>query len=121
MNTHLYTLLSTETVAPLTWTVHLALNPQHHLYQGHFPGNPVLPGACTLQIIKECTSKLLGTPIQYSQVNSCKFISAINPCHTPEIRLTLTVIPGDASFQLMAEGYAGDICFIKLKATGIKK
>lgn len=33
--------------------IEIELNPGHVLYQGHFPGQPVVPGVCTLQIIKE--------------------------------------------------------------------
>ena len=32
--------------------IEIELNPGHVLYQGHFPGQPVVPGVCTLQIIK---------------------------------------------------------------------
>ena len=31
--------------------IEIELNPGHVLYQGHFPGQPVVPGVCTLQII----------------------------------------------------------------------
>ena len=29
--------------------IEIELNPGHVLYQGHFPGQPVVPGVCTLQ------------------------------------------------------------------------
>lgn len=31
--------------------IEIELNPGHALYQGHFPGQPVVPGVCTLQMI----------------------------------------------------------------------
>ena len=29
----------------------LELNPEHPVYEGHFPGNPVVPGVCQVQMI----------------------------------------------------------------------
>ena len=34
------------------------LDASHPVYRGHFPGHPVLPGVCTLQLVREC--KFLG-------------------------------------------------------------
>ena len=33
----------------------ITLNPAHPIFAGHFPGNPITPGVCMLQIIKELT------------------------------------------------------------------
>ena len=30
--------------------IEIELNPGHVLYQGHFPGQPVVPGVCTLEL-----------------------------------------------------------------------
>ena len=31
----------------------LRINWGHPIFEGHFPGRPVVPGACLLQIVKE--------------------------------------------------------------------
>lgn len=36
------------------------LDAAHPVYAGHFPGNPVLPGVCTLQIVRECLERGTG-------------------------------------------------------------
>lgn len=36
------------------FTFRVRLDAAHPIYAGHFPGNPVLPGVCTLQIVREC-------------------------------------------------------------------
>ena len=38
--------------------IEIELNPGHALYQGHFPGQPVVPGVCTLQMIKESAEQI---------------------------------------------------------------
>lgn len=117
-----YTILSKEATAETAWTVNVELNPHHKVYQGHFPGNPVLPGVCTLQIIKECLEQLMGSTLQYAQVNSCKYLSVVNPSITPELQLNLTAKAlEDNQIQLLADGKTGETDFIKLKATLIRK
>ncbi len=35
------------------------INKDHEIFTGHFPDNPVMPGVCMIQIIKELTEKAL--------------------------------------------------------------
>ena len=36
----------------------IQLLPDSDVYRGHFPGNPVCPGVCNIEMIKECTARL---------------------------------------------------------------
>ncbi|NDV60702.1 hydroxymyristoyl-ACP dehydratase [Bacteroides sp. 519] len=106
------------TITDNTWKIRLNLNPQHPIYEGHFPQQPVLPGVGTLQIIREVASSLLSIPVQYTQISSCKFLSAIDPGKTPELELTLTLKEeGNNQWQVKADGETNGEPFIKLKAT----
>lgn len=69
----------------------IALNPIHPVYEGHFPELPVTPGVCMLQIIKECVSLSVNTPLRYAHVNSCKFLAVVNPKENAELELTFTI------------------------------
>jgi 3-hydroxyacyl-[acyl-carrier-protein] dehydratase len=96
---------------------YIELNPEHEIYKGHFPGQPVLPGVCSLQIIKECAQEILGTELQYSQMGSCKFNSSIDPVRNNKIQLNISLKPKeDDGFQLQVEGMYGENPFIKIKA-----
>jgi len=57
----------------------ISINPGHEIFRGHFPGNPVLPGACTVQIIKELAEEATGRNILLSEAQSIKYLSFINP------------------------------------------
>ena len=112
-----YTILSSESSDSTIWTIQVKLNPGHPVYQGHFPGHPVVPGVCLLQLIKECVEDIRQQKLQVTQVSSCKFLSAIKPTDTPRISLTWSVKETeDHNLQLQAEGIAKDEPFIKLKA-----
>ena len=47
---------------------HVAILPDCNVYQGHFPGNPVCPGVCNIQTIKECASLLVGKELRIMSI-----------------------------------------------------
>lgn len=113
-----YKVITTEQVNETDWVVLVALNPQHAIYSGHFPQQPVVPGVCILQMIKECVESICRAALQYKQIASCKFLAAINPNETPEIKFSLTIKNGEVNTRhILVEGASSknDIC-IKLKA-----
>jgi len=61
-----YTILSSESSDSTIWTIQVKLNPGHPVYQGHFPGHPVVPGVCLLQLIKECVEDIRQQKLQVS-------------------------------------------------------
>lgn len=82
-----------------------------------FPGQPVVPGVCTLQIIKESAEQIANQPLQYVQIASSKFLSAINPLETPLLQLFIRLEKTEEHlFKLQAEGICNGKEFIKLKA-----
>ena len=60
-------------------TVQIEINREHPIFTGHFPGNPILPGAATLQILKEIISEHLGKKVCISKAANIKYLSFINP------------------------------------------
>ena len=64
---------------PGSFKVTIELNDRHKIFKGHFPGNPVVPGVCMIQIVKEILSKLLNKNLYLSEGSNIKFISVIKP------------------------------------------
>jgi len=57
----------------------LEFNGTHPIFEGHFPGQPVVPGVCMLQIVKELTIMALGSPLQLQKAVEMKFLAVIDP------------------------------------------
>ena len=57
----------------------LAVNSGHPIFEGHFPDQPVLPGACQLQMVKEVLQSILNAEIQIIKASQVKFLSVIDP------------------------------------------
>ena len=58
---------------------HICLNPESPLFKGHFPGHPILPGVCSMRIIRECAERMSGRHMRYGKVKLCRFSSVITP------------------------------------------
>jgi 3-hydroxyacyl-[acyl-carrier-protein] dehydratase len=55
------------------------LNATHPIFKGHFPDQPVLPGACMLQMLKELLQQALKTKIRLKKADQLKFLSPVDP------------------------------------------
>ncbi len=93
---NLYQLLSFSLSEPgdrITATI--KLNKVHPVFQGHFPGNPILPGVCTIQIIKELIDKGMGTTYMLTKAGNVKYLGFVNPVANPEVVFDLVLKPAD--------------------------
>ena len=73
------------TKTALSGSYELELNPSCFIYQAHFPGEPVTPGVCIMQMGKEVLEDALGKPLQVASVKNIKFLSVISPRETHSI------------------------------------
>lgn len=85
----------------------------HRILQGHFPGRPVVPGACLVQLVEELAAPMAGIPVRLLRAGPVKFIAMIEPRRDPVFLLTLRTVWLDGDdWQLAAEAeQAGAVCF----------
>lgn len=69
----------------------LMINATHAVFKGHFPGNPIMPGVCMMQIIKELTEQITKQSLMMQSLTNVKFMALINPDVTPELCLELDI------------------------------
>lgn len=70
------------------WTYGIHMNPDHVIYSVHFPGEPITPGACILQMACELVSVSMNRMMELSKAENVKFQSPL----TPDIQgITVTV------------------------------
>lgn len=61
------------------WTAQLHWNAGHAVFAGHFPGQPVVPGVCMIQVVQEVMEAALGRRLQLVSSGSIKFLQFIDP------------------------------------------
>ncbi len=69
----------------------IELNPSHKVYEGHFPGMPVCPGVCNVEMIKECVQEHTGKRLILNNLLQCKFSAVITPSHNPLLLISLNI------------------------------
>ena len=75
-----YTILHREQRDDQTYIFRFTLNPEAGVYSGHFPGNPIAPGVCSLQMIKECLQYILSCDILHlPRIKQCRFSRLLRP------------------------------------------
>lgn len=92
----------------------IKLNPKHKIFQGHFPNNPILPGVCQVQIIKEL---LLTEYSEYSCIVSSKaikFLHVINPNETETFDVNFKIIDEKDNLKVIANIYDEKHTYLKM-------
>lgn len=57
----------------------ISFNKDHMVFEGHFPGNPIVPGVVQIQIIKDLVEKFLGEKVFLNTTKSIKYLNVIRP------------------------------------------
>jgi 3-hydroxyacyl-[acyl-carrier-protein] dehydratase len=63
----------------------IKLNPAHEIYKLHFPGNPVTPGVCLLQIAHELLDLSFKRKLRLTEARNIKYLKVINPLENPDL------------------------------------
>ena len=71
-------------------------------YAGHFQGNPVSPGVCNIQMIKECAGLLAGKRLVIACIDKCKFFAVINPQTSPHLKIRMQLCKEDTMYKVQA-------------------
>lgn len=97
-------------------TVSFVLHPEHAIFKGHFPGNPVLPGVCMIQIIKDVFLEAKEINGRLLTVQQAKFLEVIVPSAETRLMLQMHWIETDAGQWLVqADLKNGEKTFCKFK------
>jgi len=86
-----YKVLSEEKTGDAKYNIRILVNGSHDVFKGHFPGNPIMPGVCMIQIIKELTESITKSSLMIQSLANVKFMALINPEVNPELRLELDI------------------------------
>lgn len=104
-----------ETVENIS-TATITINKNHKIFNGHFPGNPVTPGVCMMQIIKELTEDIVDEKLFMQSSSNIKFMAIINPEKNPDLVLTLDITKSEDSYKVKNVTKFEDTVALKLTA-----
>ena len=63
----------------------IRLDASHFIYAAHFPGAPITPGVCVIQIARELIEEELKQKLMIRRVKNVKFLKVISPVEMPDV------------------------------------
>jgi 3-hydroxyacyl-[acyl-carrier-protein] dehydratase len=105
-----------------TADITMQLNEKHPVYDGHFPGQPVVPGACLMQMVKEIIELIMKGKLQMVKADELKFLFPVNPVNDNILQGSIHyVIDDNDEINIIASfSQKNKVCF-KCKALFMRK
>lgn len=95
----------------------IGFNTDNEILKGHFPGNPIIPGACIIQIISELVSKYIGFDVIMSEAKKIKFTNPIKPEKDKEVNFVISLSSTDKGITTTVTVLTEETIFAKISAT----
>ena len=88
LTNHFFT-IETTTVRDNKTLFEVAINKEHAVFEGHFPGNPVVPGVFLIQMVREVIEHWQQKKFRIDAADEIKFMNMVIPQQSS--RLTLEI------------------------------
>lgn len=79
------------------FTVTIKINPEHSIFEGHFPGQPIVPGVTYIEMIKEIIELVLKKKLLLQEASNIKFLAITNPLQNPKLDFSFKLILKEAN------------------------
>ncbi len=93
----------------------LAINLNHPLYLGHFPGFPVTPGVCQVLMVKEILENELDVNLLLTKARQIKFTAVHEPGSDAEIDASISFADAGDQLDVTARLNCEKKVFLKFK------
>lgn len=87
------------------------------VYRGHFPGEPISPGVCSIQMVKELMERQIGKSLMLTDIKQARFTTLITPVQHHTLDINLDLMPIDGAYTYRATVGQGENIFVELKGT----
>ena len=90
------------------------LHEDDHLFEGHFPDNPIMPGVLNIEIIEKILSETMQ--MQVKQINLIKFLTPVVPNKDEVLKYRLEIVekPDDRTVVTI-QGKIEEVIFLKVQ------
>jgi 3-hydroxyacyl-[acyl-carrier-protein] dehydratase len=112
----LYTLEQEHTVGE-AGTYQVLWNAAHPIFEGHFPGRPVVPGVCMMQTVQELLERLLQKKVLLKKASNMKFLNMIDPVANPKVEIGVQYKLQEGEIKVTASLKYEALTFMKFQGT----
>lgn len=95
-----------------------SINSDSHIFNGHFPGNPVVPGVMSVWLVRNCANMMLNRQFSnFHTIKEVKYVSPIKPESSPiSVALSLAADGEEPTIAAELKDKDGNL-LVKLKGT----
>lgn len=109
--------ISDKVVSETEIWAELFINTDHKIFEGHFPNQPVVPGVCMMQMIKEIVEEVTGQTTNLVQAAELKFLAVINPLENNLINASIKITTEESGvIKITASLFKDELIHFKCKA-----
>jgi len=94
-----YTIIE-KNVENTSATFGVRFNVQHPIFKGHFPKQPIVPGACLLHIVGDLVSSTLQMNLRVVGAKNIKFLQVILPEKADEVTFDLSWVECNGGYEV---------------------
>lgn len=116
-----FSVLSVEKIDDNTAIYQCELLADCDCYRGHFPGKPVSPGVCNIEMIKECAMLLTEKSLLISSIKQCRLTAVATPAVCPQVSVKISVTPKEDAYTVVASIVAGETSYMEFKGELVVK
>ena len=98
----------------------LEMDNTNQIFEGHFHGQPVLPGACMVQLVKEVLEEHLNSMLKLEKADNLKFMSLIDPQKNNLLLLEINYAIDESQVKATASLIAKDVVCFKFQGVFVK-
>lgn len=88
---NLYNIVSSTEESSAAARFKISLIPESEVFRAHFPGEPIMPGACILQVALELYNRWKQCEAEISKVTNLKFLSVISPDKVTKLNVSIEI------------------------------
>lgn len=98
----------------------IAFDPGFRGFEGHFDGNPIVPGVCMIELARVHAETALGKALRVTEISQCRFRNPILAGMEAECKLTVrTLDDGQLKIQSEIRTCGNTACHVRMKAAAL--
>ena len=95
--------------------VRVQLNADHEIFKGHFPGQPVMPGVCMMELVCAVAERKAGIPLRITGGPLIKFLNMVDPRKTAELQVEMTLEEKDHHLLAVGRLFNESLVFVRFQ------
>jgi len=92
------------------------INKSHQIFEGHFPEQPIAPGVCLAQMVKEVCEQQLANDLKLVSARNMKFMAILDPNKDECVSIYVKIKENEGIYSVKAHCSSKETLFFKIDA-----